>query len=102
MAMTTIEIRALECNRTHQRLDRSRDRRSGLQWTLTRRTVQMGATVFVLIVMVNHRLDHARGERLAQPPNRLAHLGYGQVGVGPVGLHLIQPLVQAVTKVAAE
>jgi hypothetical protein len=75
MAMTTIEIRALECNRTHQRLDRSRDRRSGLQWTLTRLTVQMSATEFVLIVMVNHRLGHAGGERLAQPQKCLAHLG---------------------------
>jgi hypothetical protein len=99
--MTTIEIRALECNRPHQRLDRSKDRRSGLQWTLTRLTVQMGATEFVLIVMVNHRLGHACGERLAQPPNRLTHLGSGQLGVGQLAFHLIEPLVKAFVKLLA-
>ena len=75
LAMTTRARRALECHRPHQRLDRSRARRAGLQWTLTRLTVQRSATACVLIMMGTPRLGHACGERRAQPQNRLAHLG---------------------------
>src|SRR6516162_5681753 len=74
LALATIEIRPLKLDGTHEGLDGATYRRACLQQTLTCRTVQRGATVFCLMAVLNNRLCYACGERLAQAPDRLAHL----------------------------
>jgi len=58
----------------------------------------MGSTVFFLMAVLNQRLGYARGERLAQLPDRLAHLASGQLSLGSLAFQLIKPLVKALVK----
>ena len=80
--MATIERRPRKLDGTHQRLNGARYRRACLQQTLTHRAVQIGSTVFFLMAVLNNRLGYASGERLAQLPDRLAHLASGQLSLG--------------------
>jgi hypothetical protein len=66
-----------------------------LHETITRRTSQDLPISFPLVVLLDNSLGHARGERLAQRPDRLAHLGYGRFGLGQLGFHLIKPAIKA-------
>jgi hypothetical protein len=55
-----------------------------------------------LVRLPHDHLGHARGKRLPQPPDRLADLRQGRIGLGQMGFKLIQPAGKALMELIAQ
>src|SRR4029077_12356323 len=83
-------------------LDRARHRSWRRLAAARRRPEDLLAGVFALMRVRNNVLGHTAGERVAQVPHRLGHLGYGRLRLVELLLQAIAPRVKALMELVAE
>src|SRR5215216_5869282 len=98
----TIEIRPLKLHRPYQGFHGATHGLSGLQYTITLRTVARLAVVFPTVDIRHDCFGDAPSELLAQVPHRGGHLRKSDWGLVPLLLESIEPLVKAGMELLAQ